>query len=545
MALFSEMANRNKILFGRASLSCFAVVAVLSLAACLPDADSVREKRLQDFSEGEASSLATALSAYLTQSHWTLMRNAAFLNGTLAQGEAGRSPDGFLANGYCRDGSGDTENHMLLAWYTQTDRSGQFTVKGIGTGAGASIVQALAQHVAPQMTGYYGDNAVQLRGPRRNGETSLALPAGCDLGIPNGAPVVVIEHIAPVDQAGIAGGSFEYRTLPCEDSGDIGARTDRRSVRTRDDGTVVRGAWEAHDTTCGGAVGSRAVSIERSIGNLVGALDLAGAGELQGALSGLAGLDCMKVHAGEQQTDADGNEIGRGGEIADTCDTRNIAVTEYKTDKDMERTDEVRLREEMSVSCGAGNTGSYLKGQHSANFKGYTGTLDVGPWFGAAVFERFTYAAEQQDGGQSSIDGRQIDYWRGHELECSRVERLKIDCFDVFPEYRSLEPVALAGMQARRENRITGWAVKHPPAPNSPLADNDGWYDESASCEWKETSTYGCCSHLGDDWELAGTGIKERNIAGVSIKSASLGEWRDISPAQCRQPYIYSWQECW
>jgi hypothetical protein len=536
--------NGGSSLGGKVSASCLAVVAVLSLTACLPDSDSVREKRMQDFSESEASSFAMALSAYSVQSHWTLMRNAALLNGTLAQGEAGRSPDGALANGYCREGTGDTANHMLLAWYTQADGDGQFTVKGIGKGAGASIVQALSQHVAPQMIGYYGDNAVQLRGPRGNGETSLAIPSGCNLDIPNGAPVVVVEHIAPVDEAGIGGGSFEYRTLPCEDSGDIGVRTERRTVATRDDGTVTRGSWEAHDTTCAGAVSARAVSIERSIGNLVGALDLTATGDLQGALSGLAGLDCVKVKTGEKQTDADGNEIASGKEIADTCDTRNIDVTRYEAGGDMERTDAVLAREEMAVSCGAGNTGTQVRGQHGASFNGYTGTLYVAPWSGQAVFERFTHAAEQKDGGQNPAAGQQLDYWRGHTLQCTRIEHLLVDCFDVFPEYRGLQPVNLGGMLARRENRISGWAVKQPPAPNPPLADNVGWYDASAACAWIESGSYGCCEKLGEKWEQTSAGSKERDIVGVSIKGASAGPWRDTGAAQCREPYLYKWQDC-
>jgi len=528
----------------RLHLVALAILAV-SLSGCLPDSESVREKRLQDFSTGEAASFATALSSYSTQSHGALLRNAAFLNGTLAQGEVGRSLDHVLAHGYCREGGGGDVNHMLVSWYTQTDRDGEFTVKGIGKGAGASIVQALSTHAPPQMIGYFGDREVRLRGPRRNGRTELSLPAGCDLDIPAGAPVLVMEHISPADQVGLGGGSYEYRTVSCEDASDIGARTERRTVRTQDDGAVIRGAWEMYDDACGGTVSTRAVSIERSIGNLIGALDLTDTGSLQNALSGLAELDCVRVRTGEVQTDAAGNGIEAAEEIADTCDTNNIDITKYESDKDMARTDEVRSREVLAVSCGRGQSGTYPRGQHNASYKGYTGSLSIpGGWNGTATYERFTFNAEQQSGGQSAVDGMQKGLWQGDTLHCTRYVVLTVDCYDVFPEYRGLDPVTLGGMSVRRTNRIIGWAVKSPPSPNKPLNDDTGWFQYSAACEWKEQGSYSCCEKLGEDWALSSAGSRERNIVGTSIKSVGYTSWKDLGPASCQKPYDYYWDDC-
>ncbi len=531
-----------------------AVLASLALTGCLPDSDSVRAKKLAQFAELEAASYAAAMSSFAVQSQSTLSTNSAFLDGTMPQGKVGESDDGSLAYGYCRDTSNpDAPNHMVFTWNASTNSDGNFSLKGIGEGAGAGILQALSRSAIPESIGYFDDEGgrqIHLRGPRAaSNSTKLALPSGCNLPIPVGAPVILTENLQAPEGNAVGSASFEYRTLACADN-QIGAITQRRSIKTLENGTVQRGnTWEPYDDTCGGKVSTRAVQFSKNdSGNkLIGALSLNGDG-LDGTLSTLADMDCVQAKTPDEKN-KDGKVV-EGKETADSCDTENIEIVEYQgpgksTQGGIEST------EQMTVTCGVGDIGDAGTTTRRIDGRSYSGNLNLhNGWQGNAIYQRHTYEVTSDAGdaneqhGESTRRGR----WEGKSLLCRRTETLKADCSSVFVlrnfefynadnEYIS-DPdnvTNAGGTRFRRTNEIKGWKTPAPPVPNDPMEDNEGWSHLSTNCAWDEYRTFRICP---TGFELITPGKNTRRITAVAPGEMRISEWVPHTSLVCRRTVV-------
>ncbi len=511
----------------------FLLALAMVLGGCLPDESSVRERQLAEFAATQAASYAASLSSFAVQSQGNFAASLAV--GLPPPGLQGYSDNNTMAYGFCTL-SGDVANHIIVSWLASEDNQGNFSIKGLGTGTGASIVHELARRAPPDSIGYYSSGDIRLRGPRRDGETVLTLPGGCNLPIPEGAPVILAENMA-VNNAQLAqGDNYEYQTVSCDDANDIGARTQRRSVTTEANGSVTRGAWEDYDTTCNGQVSVRSVEITGgTTSNLIGALSGA-PGKLQSALSSLQGVDCVSVNMTTSEEDENGNVIETDETIANSCDTDEVGLVRYTGPSLAEQTTDIESTERADVQCGGEPAGSRMA---SVVYSGRSlpGTMTYGTWDGLAVYMRHVYQANV-DASDTNADDRRTGVrgqWVGDTLNCTRPESLNIACTEAYPAYGDTSiytPVDTGGLTLGRTNRIDGWQDAVALTPNPPLGANDGWTRSAVDCSWDEIRIFSECP---EGFTLVSPGRNLRRHSISPSEQVIVGEWRADTPLQCRR----------
>lgn len=514
--------------FQQSFLRCLAIVSVVLVSACLPDDESVRERKLANFASTQAAAYAASLSSFSVSSQNSFA--ALMAEGTVSQGVVNRSTDETMASGYCIL-PGTVPNHLLVTWYDTSNDSGDFSIKGLGVGTGAIIVQELAQRSLPETIGYFDGNQIKLRGPRENGDTTLALP--CALDIPDGAPVVIVENMMGPSTETVQGETYEYQTLACAGADDIGMRTQRRTVTTNADGSVSRGVWENYDTTCDGQISTRNIEIVTGAStNLIGAL--AGSpGRLRSALEGLQNVDCRSVIIRAREEGETQEELEQ--KIADSCNTEGLEIVKY-TGPDMSReTGAIESTERAEVACGGEPAGT--RGM-TVLYKGtnYPGTQRYAEWSGSAVYMRHVYEAETTEGGTTEKTKTGVrGGWVGDTLACTRPETITIACSQIFPQFNDTNlyiPVTTGGVVLGRTNRIDGWQDPVELIPNSPLGNNDGWTRQSVGCAWDEVRVFSQCPA---GFTLVTPGRNLRRHTASPTEEISVGPWRADTSLQCRQ----------
>jgi hypothetical protein len=508
-----------------------ALMALFVLPGCLPDDDSVRERKLANFASTQAASYAANLSSYAVQSQRIF--SARLAEGTLTEGPIGSSDDDMMRSGYCQQG-GETPNHILFTWYSASDNRGNFSIKGLGTGAGSSIVHELARRSPPNTIGYYDQGDVKLRGPRTNGETMLSVP--CALPIPDGSPVIVIESVSTTGADVGAGDSYEYQTLACADSNDIGMLTQRRAITTHADGSITRGGWVNYDTTCDGQVSVRNIEIATGeSANLVGALN-GQTGRLKNSLETLNNIRCVKSSTGRKLEDESEDEQREN--LTGDCDNQGIDISRYTGPDLSERTDLIEDVERAEVMCGGEAAGSRSM---SLTYNGHavSGTVQYGAWDGMATYIRNIYRAEYDAGeGSGGKKGGVTDIrgaWMGDTISCQRPETLTISCNQAYPDYRNTSiytPVTTGGLVLGRTNRIEGWRNAQNLEPNSPLSNDIGWARRSVSCAWDEIRTFTNCP-AGFTLEQPGRNL--RRVRMSASEQLIVEEWRADTPMLCKK----------
>lgn len=514
---------------------CVSLIAVFLLGACLPDDESVRERKLANFSSTQAAAYAASLSSFAVSSQNSFA--AMLADGTPSQGVVNRSSDDAMASGYCIL-PGSVPNHLLVTWYDTSDNGRNFSIKGLGTGTGASIVQELAQRSLPETVGYFDGTHIKLRGPRENGETILHLP--CDLSIPAGAPVVITENMMAPSTQTVEGETYEYQTLACPSAEDIGMLTQRRAVKTNPDGSVSRGVWSDYDTTCDGQISIRSIEVvSGASNNLIGAL-AGSTGRLQSALEGLQNVQCREVLTRRGQ---EGDNEAVDDRIADSCDTEIADIIKYTGPDMSHETGKVESTERAEVACGGEPAGSRA---FTVLYKGtnYPGTQQYGAWSGTAVYMRHVYEAEYREGGSNETAKTGVrSNWVGDTLSCNRPETMTVSCNQLFPQFRDTTvyiPVNTAGLVLGRTNRIEGWENANELIPNPHLGNNDGWSRQSIGCSWDEVRAFTQCP-AGFTLVTPGRNLRRHTI--TESEDVSVGPWRADKPLQCRQ-ITTSTQQC-
>lgn len=534
------------------------LMATTMLVGCLPDGDSVRAKRLAEFNETQAASFADSLSSFSVSGQGTL--SARFAAGVpTATGRIANSPDGRMAYGYCQDTTVAPVNHMMLTWFIARDAANNFSVKGVGTDAGAGIVAKLSDKTTPESIGVMGDNnTVTLRGPRDNGRDNLNVGglAGCGtLNIPNGSPVIVVENMqAPLLNV-TESDSFEYRTDRCADPTDIGAITYRKRISDAN--------WPVlpYDNTCNGAVSTRAVTINNNnAARLVDAADVLGSGNLQGTLNNLASNKSCREAAYEENEEEEGPDSPQDDtkpEDFSTCD-EEIAVIDYEGPGDNVIGAIIDESDPLVTTCGAGRTGVVAQNDpyNTVSYRGHEGVLNLfNGWSGSATYIRYLRNADGTSGNAAGHgNAAQWSAWTGLNLSCNRTERLTISCADVFPQYSDAtryRPAVVTGMIMGRTNQVRGWANTSTLTPNDPLPPSQGWSLAQPNCAWDELRTFNTCpTSLGAPPTIAGLsctpgsvvlvqpGVNKRRIqATATFGDVTIGEWEVETPLQCRQTY--------
>lgn len=512
---------------------CLALAGIVLLGGCLPDDESVRERKLANFAATQAASYAASLSSFAIASQNNFAARLA--QGTPAQGVINRSEGEDMATGYCVL-PGTTPNHLLVTWFSTSDNDRNFSIKGLGTGTGASIVHALSQRALPETIGYYESGTIKLRGPRANGDTNLSLP--CDMSIPSGAPIIITENVMAPATETVEGESYEYQTLACPDENDIGMLTQRRSVTTNSDGTIVRGMWGDYDTTCDGQVSVRSIEIVTGgSNNLIGALS-GSAGSLRTALEGLQNVDCTRV--GTRSADEDD---GEDETIADSCNTDGIDIIEYTGPSLSRETGLIEGTERAEVQCG-GEPAGFRSTNVVYGGASYLGTLNYAAWDGSAVYMRHVYRADydeanNQGENQTSVRGS----WVGDTIQCNRPETFNIACNAYYPAFNDTNlflPVNTAGVMLGRTNRIVGWQDAEALVPNPPLGPNDQWVRQSVGCSWDEVRVFSECP---SGYTLVRPGRNLRRHTVGANDEVTVGEWRADRPLEC-QSITTSTQQC-
>lgn len=509
-------------------------IAMLSLTGCLPDSESVRAAKLSKFAETQAAAYANALSSYSAQSQSALSQNSAFLQGAMPQGLVGTSDNGLMAYGYCQQ-PGTPVNHMMLVWYSTASRNGNFSVKGLGEGTGASIVHEMAKIAPPETIGYYANGRLELRGPRGNGDTTFALPSGCALSIPAGAPVILVENfMAPsTDTASID--TYVYKTLNCPGD-DIGSIT-RRCLKSPSNSCPMDSdiGWEDYDTTCNGAVSARSVAISASSNSLIGALDIA-PGKLQGTLDGLKDVKCLQVESTETVKDENGNPVEQKADIVNSCDTGDIAVVSYKGPDETVRNDTIESVERATFGCSGAPAGT-TSGNINYGGTTYSGALNYGLWSGTATYYRYIYDAQANanDASSAHADSSQRGKWVGDTLSCNRPETFVGSCAAAFPQYSDTsryQVVSAGGVIFQRTNQIEGWQNTSTMVPNAPLGRDAGWSFSSVSCAWDEVRTFNCPS--GYTPAQIGNNLRRITVTAGDLHNPVVAEWRANVSLVCR-----------
>lgn len=526
-----------------------ALIALSSLSACLPESEAERARKLSQFLENEAPSYATALTSFAMSSQDVI--SAALKEGaSLTQGQQSAAGDAKMAYGYCQDASAESVNHMMVAWFTTANRSGRFSVKGLGEGAGPGIVNVMAQGMMPESVGFYNDGQIMLRGARANGSSRMGLPAGCSLPIPGGSPVVVAENINAVNAGELSNENYVYRTVPCDDEQDIGVKTERCLKSGGETCHDQSAGWQtdAGATSCNGNLGVRTVTFSDSSQNLVGALGL-DVGYLQGALNDLSDVRCVRAAEEQRDEDAQGDQPRDEARSVDTCVRNDVEVVAYEGAGLLEDSGIEESREGITISCGAGRTGVVPEGDgdNTVSYSGYRGPLNLGSgWQGQASYARVTNYADEVSGSAqaSTLRGR----WVGTSINCTRAETLTLSCSDIFPQYGDTSvytPVETGGIVMARTNRINEWADPVNLQPGSPLGPTTGWTVSAANCAWEERETFDECPALSAelgafnvDIPTAMTatqeGIRKRTISATTdFGEVTTGEWETEQPLQC------------
>ena len=496
------------------------VMAVsLGLSGCLPGSESVDDA--QDFTrlESESQFMASDISQFALQvqnavtnsTAWQTLNlpQGAFANLTVAEQQAlgvDNLRDSGLAAGYCDlDTAADTENNTFFAWFDSTDSNGDFVAKGLGREASGRIMSALSGITSPDTIAVSDGNGTL----RRGDGTTLALPAGCALGIPNGAPVVMFENIQrQTTQTGeeiITLVEFETQDCP---QGEIGLITERV---TQNFDPVAGTKTEVSRNLVSNTCGTQGQEMVVNSGNSTATFDIVTQDVVAAAqgsaffapLTTLNQVKCRAPQEGQAQddnsteittcTDEGGNPVGLLEGIEDPTETGQFVATQ------------------INKACSPGDTASTFV----VNINGIaTSASPVTGWqtkpgTDGAVFERNFQEWELTQGSVTGDTG-QRQKWLGLSLNCERVETAHIACSDMFPAQASdpnLVAVNNGGVTYSRTNEVDGWADPANLIPNNPT--DPEWQMDSIDCAWQEQQTF---SHCSPGWSNAQMGIIARTI---------------------------------
>jgi len=532
--------------------------AGLLLTACLPDGSVERSSGVEASQSaarvyaGELADFALAAQGALLDDAGGSWRTGAIESGSLIAGGVfayeGRASSS-LDIAYCRgETAGGEANHMLVSWMNAPSGAGEFALKGLGRGAGAKVVQALARTLSPENVGLYENGAVRLAGRRASGaaDARLVIPADCGIAIPAGAPVVVFEGMQAPEPDPAAVVSYEYETRSCADGG-AGSLTLRREITRHGDGTASRGDWREFQNGCGGlsAQGREAARITDGTASAVNMAALAGAeGDIAASLRQLEEIECRRASAGGKDTgtgtgaqDGGGRQEGDngqdGGLDVSTCDTQATLVQAYQGLDNPVLTGAEYQGGSITTACGTGSSRLF-----GASYQGYAGTADPGAgWQGTATYIRMVEDAHMNTGqaGEmiSASQGRR-GVWQGDTLTCTRQETMNIGCYTVLPQYAGppqYTAVNLSGFDFTRTNRIDGWADPVSMTPGDPLPPDQGWTPVALGCEWTERQSFTNCP---GGYTPSQAGEMERTITPAdALGGVNESAWRSNQASEC------------
>lgn len=178
------------------------MIALGSLPACLPDNTRSQAIQQHELVENKLNQQSMAALQYALASQNALSRNEDWQNQVLPQGtlkslgisigtdEGVSARD--LSSGYCRDDTDPLDiKEMVVTWFS-SQTGGRFTLRGVGESAGPFITAQISRISGNNYTGQNREGIIELAGNKDDtGLTQIILPTGCNLGIPEAAPVVI------------------------------------------------------------------------------------------------------------------------------------------------------------------------------------------------------------------------------------------------------------------------------------------------------------------------------------------------------------------